>query len=253
MLLGRLPCKLAVSQFLSRIGTLSVTKADLARRTPFAAWFPPLFFAAIALGTLPVILTNLFVSATDAADGMAAIAGRDYADQQLAAFDRNPLLIHAHAVVGLVIVLTAPFQFWRSFRNKHRRLHHWIGYVTITGLVALSTSGVAVAIVYPFAGLAGVLPNLLWMSVILFATGKALANILKRNILAHETWITRAMAVTFGITFASLYLPILTAVLHLPSSTALAVSFWLGVGECLFVAEIWLRRPGRPSARPRIR
>jgi len=232
---------------------LSFTKADQARRTPFAAWFPPLFFAAIALGTLPVIFTNLFVPSTEATDGMAALAGRDYAVRQLAAFDRNPLLIHAHAVVGLIIVLSAPFQFWRSFRQKHRQLHHVIGYVTIAGLATLSISGVAVAIVYPFAGLAGVVPNLLWMSVILFATGKALANILKRKIRDHETWITRAMATTFGITFATIYLPVLTGVLHLSSRNALAVSFWLGVSECLLVAEIWLRRPGRLPALQRVR
>jgi len=184
---------------------------------------------------------------------MAALAGQDYAIQQLAAFDRNPLLIHIHAVIGLTIVLTAPFQFWRRFRNKHRQLHRLMGYVTMASLGALAITGAAVAIVYPFAGLAGVIPNLLWMSVILFATGKALMNILKRNVVAHESWITRAMAATFGITFATIYLPILTGVLHLSSSTALAVSFWLGVGECVFVAEIWLKRPGSPLSLQRIR
>jgi Predicted membrane protein (DUF2306) len=231
---------------------LSVTQADVTGKTTFATWFPPVFFAAVALGTLPVIMTNLFVPSHDAASSVAAIAGREYANEQLAAFDRNPLLIHAHAVVGLALVLAVPFQFWRNFRNRHRQLHRVTGYVIVTTLVLLSTSGLAVSIFYPFAGRAGVIPNLVWMSAILFAVGKAVRCIRRRDVLGHETWMTRAIAMTFGVTFASLYLPVLTGLLHMPSRLALAVSFWLGVGECLGVAEIWLRRSGRqgrPSRR----
>jgi uncharacterized membrane protein len=232
---------------------LSVTQAPIPRKTTFATWFPPVFFAAVALGTLPVIMTNLFVPSHDAAGSVAAIAGREYANEQLTAFDRNPLLIHAHAVVGLTLVLAFPFQFWRDFRNRHRRLHRLMGYMTVTTLALLSISGLAVSIFYPFAGIAGVIPNLVWMSAILFAVGKAVGCIKRRDIFGHETWMTRAIAITFGVTFASLYLPFLTGLLHMPSRLALAVSFWLGVGECLGVAEIWLRRPdrpGRPSRRP---
>ena len=219
-------------------------------RATAVRWFPPLFFAAIALGTLPVIFTHLFVPPTRAAAGVAAIAGQDYANVQLAAFARNPWLVHAHAVVGLVLVLTAPFQFWRGLRNRRRRLHRTMGYLAVFCLVLLSTSGLAVAIAYPFAGVAGMVPNAVWMTLILFMTGRAVACIRGRDVWGHETWMTRALAATFGITFASLYLPLLTGVLALPSRTALAVSFWLGVGECLGVAELWLRRPGRPG-RPR--
>ena len=58
-----------------------------------ARWLPPLFFAAVALGTRPVIFTHLFVPSTRAASSMAAIAGREYAQVQWAAFDRHPALV----------------------------------------------------------------------------------------------------------------------------------------------------------------
>ena len=152
-------------------------------------------------------------------------------------------------MIGFVLVAVAPFQFWKSFRNKHRPVHRAMGYVAVTCLTLLATSGVAVAIVYPFAGIAGIIPNVVWMSAILYAAGMAVARIRKRDMLGHETWMTRAIAMTLGITFASLYIPILTGVLHVPSRPALAISFWLGVGECLLVGELWLRRPGRPQPR----
>jgi uncharacterized membrane protein len=230
---------------------LAVARADRSPGWPFRTWFPPAFFAAVALGTLPVIATNLFAPSAAISASAAAILGREYVAVQLPAFDRNPLLIHFHAVIGLAIVLLAPFQFWRGFRNRHRRLHRVMGYVVASCLALLATTGVAVAIVYPFSGIAGVIPNVLWMSAILFYVGRAVMLIRRRDMVGHETWMTRAMAITLGVTFASLYLPLLNGPLHLPARLALAVSFWLGVCECLGVAELWLRRPGRPGVRPR--
>ena len=218
---------------------------------PFASWFPPVFFAAVAIGTLPVVLTNLFVSSADAAGGFTFLAGGEYAAEQLAAFDRHPWLIHAHAVIGLTLVLAVPFQFWRGFRTRHRQAHRLIGYLSVTCLCTLAASGLGVAVAYPFAGVAGMVPNLVWMTAILFATAMAVRGIRRRDIIGHETWMTRAVAMTLGITFATIYLPVLTYVVHLPPRTALATSFWLGVVECLGIAELWLRRPGSPTARQR--
>lgn len=228
---------------------MTALRQERAAGRSFRIWFPPVFFAAIALGTLPIIFTLLFVPSAAEFTTVAALQGREYAAVQLPAFDRNPWLVHAHAVVGLALVLTAPFQFWRDFRNRHRQVHRIMGYVAVTCLVVLSTSGLAVAIVYPFSGVAGMIPNFVWMSAILLATGTAVTCIRRRNLVGHETWMARALAITFGITLSTIYMPFLTGVLQLPSRTALAVSFWLGVGECLFVAELWLRRPGRPGVK----
>lgn len=230
---------------------MSLARDQGASAAWFRTWFPPLFFAAVALGTLPVIFAHLFIPASVASAGVARMAGREYAAVQLPAFDRNPWLIHGHAVIGLVVVILAPFQFWRAFRNRRRRLHRIMGYALISCLAVLSISGVAVTIAYPFSGIAGVVPNVLWTAAILFALGRAIACVRRRDLFGHENWMTRAMAVTFGITFASLYLPILNNLFQLPSRTALAVSFWLGVGECVAVGELWLRRPGRPVPRRR--
>ena len=214
-------------------------------------WGPLLFFAGVALGALLFAMTFLVTPTANLSSSTTALAGAAYATEQPLAFERNPWLVHIHAILGVGLVLVVPFQFWKRFRAKHRQLHRFVGYVLIGCLALLSTTGVAVAIVYPFSGLAGVIPNLVWSVGILFCLGVAFARIRHRDILGHEAWMTRAMAMTLGITFATLYLPILTGVLHLSSRTGLAVSFWLGVGECLTVAEVWLQRPGGPLARRR--
>jgi uncharacterized membrane protein YozB (DUF420 family) len=182
-------------------------------------------------------------------DSVAALAGRDYADVQLAAFDRNPALIRSHAAMGVLFVSLAALQFWRKFRNQDLRRHRWIGFVAGACLIMLPLTGVAATFVYPFAGPAAVAPNLVWLAVISWCVVKAWLAIRRRDIRGHEAWITRATGMTLGITLSRLYQPLLVMGFHMDDHLALAVVFWLGQGEGLIVAELWLRRPGGPLGR----
>lgn len=208
---------------------------------------PVLFFAAVALGTAPVVYSTLFVPSSEAAPAVAALFGADYAQEQLAAFDAQPALIRGHAILGALVAILAPFQFWPRFRAQNRRLHRIMGYAVLGGLALLSLTGFAVAVVYPFAGVAGMIPVALWSAAILYCEGRAFRAIRHRKFALHEAWMARAMAVTFGVTLASLYIPLLVNVLHAPSRIALAISLWLGVVECLLVAEVWIRQRARTA------
>jgi Predicted membrane protein (DUF2306) len=215
------------------------------------AWAPPTYFILLGIGALAIGLTHLLIPSSVQAPSVAAFAGAEYAAQQLPAFDHNPLLVHLHAVLGTTFTLILPFQFWRTFRVRHRRLHRIMGFIAMSCVTLLAISGVAVSIVYPFAGPAGVLPNVFWMSAILFCTAAALWKIRHRDVAGHEIWITRAMAMTLGITLSRLYDPLLILVFHVAARPALATVFWLGAGESLLVAEFWLRRRlgKRPQAK----
>lgn len=224
-----------------------------ATRRAFRSWFPPLFLFAVGLGALLFASTFLLLPSSQLAAGAADLNGPDYARTQLPAFDRNPLLVHGHATLGVALLLLAPFQFWQGLRNRFPLVHRSMGYVTASCLILLAVTGLAVSIVYPFAGPAGMLPNLVWMTGILVCVGMAITRIRKRDVARHQAWMTRAIAMTLGITLATVYLPILGGVLKLAPPTALAVSFWLGVMECLILAELWLNRPGGRLARLRKR
>jgi hypothetical protein len=201
---------------------------------------PPLFFLMLAAGAVSIGLTHLLVPARLQVPMMEKLTGAEYAHEQLGAFANQPWLIGLHAAIGTTFALIAPFQFWPAFRARHRRLHHILGYTAMSCLVVLAFSGVAVSIVYPFAGPMGVLPNLFWLVTIIFCLGAALAAILRRRVWEHELWITRATAITLGITLSRLYFPILVNLLHIPSRNALAIVFWIGAAGALLVAELWL-------------
>jgi len=215
---------------------------------PFRNWAPPAFLIALGVGAMAIALNNLLVPTSVQAASVAEFAGKDYL-LQLAAFDRNPLLIRGHVAMGAVFVLIAAFQFWRGFRTRFPRAHRIMGRVGLALLIALPTTGVACSIVYPFAGAAGVLPNVVWMVAVTSCVVMAWRTILARDVLGHQAWVTRATALTLGITLSRLYEPVLINAFHMQARPAMALVFWLGQGEGLAVAEVWLRRPGGPLAR----
>jgi uncharacterized membrane protein len=212
-------------------------------------WLPLVFLLTLGLGALVIGLINVFVPFATQAAGVAPFAGTEYANEQFGAFARNPMPIHLHAATGVIFVVIAAFQFWRRFRNRNLRLHRAMGYAGLACLVILPTSGVACAIIYPFAGTPGVFPNLFWMLAILWCVTASWRAIRRRDLRGHEAWVTRAAAMTVGITLSRLYQPLLIQVFNMEPHTSLAVVFWLGQGEGLVAAEFWLRRPGGPLAR----
>lgn len=223
--------------------------AKTGRLAPVRTWLPAVVLIFLGVGAVAIGLNHLLVPSAVQHDSIATLAGRDYADVQLAAFDRNPLLIHSHAAMGTLFACLAALQFWRKFRNQDLRRHRWIGFVAGACLVLLPVTGVAATIVYPFAGLAAVLPNVLWMVIISWCVGAAWLAIRRKDIRNHEAWITRATGMTLGITLSRLYQPLLVMGFHMDDHLALAMVFWLGQGEGLMLAELWLRRPNGPLAR----
>jgi hypothetical protein len=215
---------------------------------PSLAWFSRALLIALGVGALVIALNNLFVPTAAQADSVAALAGRAYLDQ-LASFDQNPLLIRSHAAMGALFVVLAALQFWPRFRNRHRKAHRVIGYAALACLALLPATGVACTIVYPFAGPAAVLPNVVWMAAITFCIAAAWKAVRRHGILEHEAWVTRATAMTVGITLSRVYEPILVHLFHMDPHPATAVVFWLGQGEGLIAAELWLRRRGGPLFR----
>lgn len=223
--------------------------AKTGRWAPARVWLPATALILLGVGAVAIALNHLFVPSAVQHDSIARLAGQDYADVQLAAFDRNPALIRSHAAMGLLFAGLAALQFWRKFRNEDLRRHRWIGFIAGACLVLLPVTGLAATFVYPFSGMAAVAPNVVWTAVILWCVGAAWLAIRRRDVRTHEAWVTRATGMTLGITLSRLYQPLLVMGFHMDDHLALAVVFWLGQGEGLVLAELWLRRPNGPLAR----
>jgi hypothetical protein len=218
-------------------------------RASLRVWLPLLFLLSLGVGALIIGLINVLVPFSTQAASVAPLSGKEYADEQFGNFARNPVPIRLHAAMGATFVAIAAFQFWRRFRNKNRRLHRWMGYVGLSLLVLLPVTGVACSIVYPFGGLLGVFPNVFWMIAILSCVMAAWRAVRRRDFIGHEAWVTRATAMTIGITLSRLYQPVMVQLFHMEPHLSIALVFWLGQGEGLLAAEFWLRRQGGPLAK----
>ena len=215
---------------------------------PLQRMVAPFILVVMGVGALAFGLNNLFVPTAAQAQSDAALAGREYL-QLLDSFDRNPLLIRTHVGLGVLFNLLVLFQFWRWFRNKNLQRHRVIGYIEMTCLVLLPITAVACTFVYPFAGPAGVPPNVIWLVVIITCVVQSWRAIRRHDVPGHEAWITRASAMTVGISLTRLYEPVLVHAFHMVPHVAFGLTFYLGQGEGLAIAEFWLRRPGGPIAR----
>lgn len=233
---------------MSSLGVSRKPSAPAGRR-----WQALLFLLSLGGGALVIGLINLLVPFSIQAESVAPLSGKQYAVEQFGDFARNPWPIHIHVALGVLFVVLAAFQFWRKFRSRNMRLHRVMGYVAFACLILLPTTGVACSIIYPFGGALGVVPNVFWMVVILACVGQAWRAVRRHDIRGHEAWVTRASAMTVGITLSRLYQPILIHVFNMEPHLSIALVFWLGQGEGLIAAEFWLRRAGGPLAfRPKL-
>src|SRR5215472_3618469 len=159
------------------------------------------------------------------------------------AFARRPVLTLIHIVPGLVLLTLVPFQFSRSFRNRHLRAHRWIGRTAmVLGLIiAVSALGL---LRDPVGGRIEVACILLFDVFFLFALTKAFLHIRRREIALHREWIIRATSVALGVATVR---PIMGAFFATSRITGLTphdffgIAFWLGFSLTALTGEFWIR------------
>jgi uncharacterized membrane protein len=168
----------------------------------------------------------------------------------------NPMLdpwgLRTHiAASGFAMILGA-FQFLKPLRRKAPSLHRWMGrgYVlacTVGGLaggvIALySTAG-------PIAGWGFFMLAVLWVPFTLLA----LVSAMRKDFNAHERWMIRSFALTFGAVTLRLQLPIGPMLTGGDFLAAYVWIAWLAWVPNLIVAELYiatLRKPKRPKVAP---
>ncbi|MEQ1607641.1 MAG: DUF2306 domain-containing protein [Hyphomonadaceae bacterium] len=157
----------------------------------------------------------------------------------------TPLGIKIHSAAAGVALLVGSFQFLRSLRLRSRRLHRWLGRIYVLACVLGGVAGGAIALFSssgPVAGWGFFTLAVLWVPFTLMAWLSAM----NRDFLAHQSWMIRSFALTFGAVTLRLYLPIgiMTAGFE-PSYPVIA---WLAWVPNLLLAEFWLRM--RPIKNP---
>lgn len=203
-------------------------------------------FSAVTV-VIMVVTPYLTTSLSQLADADAGIAST-YVDQPL------PIVVafYAHVVLGALALLIGPLQFARGLRERFPRVHRAMGAASIVAIVGASGAGLVISTVTS-AGLIGTLG--FGMLAILWATFALLGlrAILRRDVLAHRWWMTRAFALTYAGVTLRLWLPILMAVFMAFGSDpggafvqAYAIVPFLSWVPNLIVAE-WMVRASRTA------
>lgn len=137
-------------------------------------------------------------------------------------------------------LLLGPFQFIKKLRNKYLKWHRRMGKAYLVSVLFLAgPSGLFMAF-YAEGGLVASIGFSMMAIVWIFTTYMAYETIRKKNIEAHKAWMTRSFAMTFAAVTLRLYVPIASAVFHVPGHIVEASSAWVSWLPNLLMAELLL-------------
>jgi len=155
------------------------------------------------------------------------------------------LLVHIGAM--MLAVVTGPFQFLRSLRERHFAFHRALGRVYIIGALVGALGGVYMA-QFSASGTVSDVGFLLLGSGVLIATTYALVRIRTGNVQSHREWMTRSYALIFAAVTLRLYLPFLE--MAFGERVGYAVVAWACWVPNLVVAEWFVRTRLRRRREP---
>ena len=150
----------------------------------------------------------------------------------------TPLGLQIHIAASSLALIVGAFQFWKPLRMRRPTLHRWNGRVYVAACLLGGVAGGAIALYSsagPVAGWGFFILAVLWVPFTLLA----LAAAMRRDFVAHQRWMIRSFALTFGAVTLRLYLPI--GVMTVGFDTAYPIIAWLAWVPNLIAVEIWLR------------
>jgi uncharacterized membrane protein len=164
----------------------------------------------------------------------------------------TPLGVELHIAFSAVALMVGAFQFLQPLRRRAPGVHRWIGRIYVAACTIGGLSGGAIAL-YSSAGLVAgwgfFCLALLWVPFTLLG----LATAMRRDFVAHERWMIRSFALTFGAVTLRFYLPLALGPMGLSFQDAYPAIAWLAWVPNLILVEIWLRaRTPRPRSKGRI-
>ena len=166
-----------------------------------------------------------------------------YFERQRDVYEAETLGLMLHIGGMMVAAAMGPFQFIRSFRDRHRKVHRTMGKLYLAGAAVGGIAGLYMA-QFSASGTVSDIGFALLAVFLLITTGMAYLAIRKRRIQEHREWMTRSYALVLAAVTLRIYLPILEGVFGEQDGYALVA--WLCWLPNLIVAEAivrgWLRR-----------
>ncbi|MGH9156686.1 MAG: DUF2306 domain-containing protein [Acidimicrobiales bacterium] len=167
-----------------------------------------------------------------------------YFPRQRQVYETHTLAILVDIGGMMVAAAVGPFQFLRSFRDRHRSLHRATGRVFLTGAMIGGLGGLYMSFHSASGAASGIGFGLLAVAVL--ATGAmAFAAIKRGDVQTHREWMTRCFSLILAAVTLRLYLPFLEVAFG--EYRGFAIVAWACWVPNLVVAE-WLIRARLRSA-----
>lgn len=199
---------------------------------------------ALALGLMAFAL-HRYIAGLERHVEVVSYIAHDFAREQLANVAASPISEYLHRLGGAALVLAGLLQFSDGLRRRAPRVHRAIGWVYVALALVSAVSGIWMVLHSNFGGALEVVPILVFGPALIVTTLVALTLALRREFVRHRVWMIRSYALVLGpMTVRIVYVPLWT-LLGLPERHAIWVSFWLGWGVAIVIAEWWIRRHAR--------
>jgi hypothetical protein len=234
----------AVSSVIHYVATdlISVpTRARPESRLKRAMWIALITLCVIASA---VAIRRMVALASPPKNAPAQFAGLD------AAFAVKTVLTLTHIIPGLAFVVLVPFQFSRTFRNRHLKTHRWMGRaLVILGLI-IGVSAVPMSF-HPIGGTLELSATLFWDALFLIFLTKAYLHARACQIAQHREWVIRAMSIALGIATVRPVMGAFFATSRLTGFTPhdfFGIAFWIGFTLTYLGGEMWIQHTRRVQA-----
>lgn len=144
-----------------------------------------------------------------------------------------------HVAGGLICLVSSLLQYSKILLTRAPRIHRYLGRIYALSIITVVfPTGVLLAFVAK-GGLSGMVGFLVLSFATLFSLLLGMVAIYRKNLQAHQAWITRSFAlVTSAITFRALHLGLSS--LNLDYDLVYQSALWASIGINLALCEYYL-------------
>jgi hypothetical protein len=154
---------------------------------------------------------------------------------------------YSHVLVAGIILVAGIFQLHPVSRKRFPRIHKWLGYFYVMGILFFAAPGGLVMSFFIGRGPLVLCSFLLQTVAWFYCTAIAFDRIRKHDINSHRDWMWRSYALTFAAITLRLYVFFSSWSVDLSQPEAYATIAWLSWVPNLIAAEIYIRHNRKGS------
>lgn len=155
-------------------------------------------------------------------------------------FAKHIMLTLIHILPGGLFLVLAPLQFVPRIRQKHLRIHRWMGRLLVVCGLIIGTSALVMSYTMNIGGPNETAATTLFAIVFLTCLTKAYLYIRRKEVARHREWMIRAYGVGLGVATTRPIVGAFFAFRRLTPHEFFGIAFWLGFTITFLVAEAWV-------------